>query len=265
MPHRSPQPAHATKPSSLTRRVWRSGQGTGEGSDVTRRPEPSAGDGQGFIAPRPPPRLRLYRSLCLICGALAVNLGLFLAMEQLASRLGSEPVMRVRSMVDFVRLKRETPPEVKERVEPPEAEPPEELPRPDVPAPSAQRVVVNQLSAQIPHMNIPLNITGGPYIGPMGMGSGIGEFREPVPLVRITPMYPPLARSRRLEGVVKVEFTVGEDGSVNGPVVVYSQPPGIFDRAVLSAIRHWKFESKVVDGKAVPWRTLQTVSFRMVN
>ncbi len=237
-------------------------RGAARAATFTRRPEPSAGDGQGFIAPRPPPRLRLYRSLFLICGALAVNLGLFLAMEQLASRLGSEPVMRVRSLVDFVRLRRETPPEVKERVEPPEEQPPEALPRPDVPAPSAERVVVNQLSAQIPHMNIPLNITGGPYIGPMGMGSGIGE---PVPLVRIPPMYPPLAQSRRLEGVVKVEFTVGEAGSVNGPVVVYSQPPGIFDRAVLSAIRHWKFESKVVDGKAVPWRTLQTVSFRMVN
>lgn len=265
MPRRAPQPAHATKPASLARRVWRSGQATGEGPDATPRPEPSARNGPGLTAPRPPPRLRLYRALFLICAALAVNLGLFLVMEQLATRLGSKPAMRVLSMVDFVRLKRETaPPEIKERVEPPEP-PPEELPRPDVPAPSVERVVINELSTPIPNIRVPLNITGGPYIGPMAMGSGIGEFREPVPLVRIPPMYPPLAQSRRLEGLVKVEFTVGEDGSVNQPVVVYSQPPGVFDRAVMMAIRHWKFESKVVDGKTVPWRTLQTVRFSMVN
>ncbi len=262
MLRRSPQPAHWMKLLSFTRRAGR--QGTGEGSDVTR-PEPPAPGGQGLTAPRPPLGLRLYRSLFLICGALAVNLGLFLVLEHLATRMPAEPVMRVFSLVDFVRLKRETaPPEIKERVEPPEP-PPEELPRPDVPAPSAERVVINELGAPIPRMHIPLNITGGPYIGEMAMTSGMGEFREPVPLVRIPPLYPPLAQSRRLEGVVKVEFTVGEDGSVNQPVVVYSQPPGVFDRAVLSAIRHWKFESKVVAGSAVPWRTMQTVTFRLVN
>lgn len=253
------------KPLSFARRIGRSRQAAGEGRDVTRRPEPPARDGQGLTAPRPLLRLRLYRALFLICAALAVNLGLFLVMEHLATRMHSETLLRVFSMVDFVRLKHETaPPEIKERVEPPEP-PPEDLPRPDVPAPSAERVVINELSTPIPNIRVPLNITGGPYIGEMAMGSGLGEFREPVPLVRIPPLYPPLAQSRRLEGVVKVEFTVGEDGSVNQPVVVYSQPPGVFDRAVLSAIRHWKFESKVVAGSAVPWRTLQTVTFRMVN
>lgn len=163
-------------------------------------------------------------------------------------------------------LKREiAPPEVKERVEPPEEEPPEDIPKPEVPALSSQRVVVNELSAPTPRLKIPLDISGGPYIGPMGTGEGIGEFREPVPLVRTPPLYPPHAQSRRIEGRVRVEFTVGEDGSVNAPIVVYSEPSGVFDRAVLSAIRNWKFETKVVNGKPVPWRTSQTVAFRMEN
>lgn len=125
--------------------------------------------------------------------------------------------------------------------------------------------MVNELSAPTPRLKIPLDISGGPYIGPMGTGEGIGEFREPVPLVRTPPLYPPHAQSRRIEGRVRVEFTVGEDGSVNAPIVVYSEPSGVFDRAVLSAIRDWKFETKVVNGKPVPWRTSQTVAFRMEN
>ncbi len=206
----------------------------------------------------------LARLAFILFGAVAVNLALFLVMERLATHVGSAPILRIISNVDFLRLKREiAPPEVQEKVEPPEEQAPEDIP--DVPALSSQRVVVNELSAPTPRLKIPLDISGGPYIGPMGMGEGIGEFREPVPLVRTPPLYPPQAQARRIEGKVRVEFTVGEDGSVNAPVVVYSEPDGVFDRAVLSAIRNWKFETKVVNGQAVPWRTSQTVAFRMEN
>lgn len=206
----------------------------------------------------------LGRLAFILCGAAAVNLALFLVMERLADQTGSAPVLRVLADIDFLRMKREiAPPEVKERVEPPEEQPPEDMPKPEVPTMSSQRVVVNELSAPTPRMNIPLDISGGPYIGPMGAGEGIGDFREPVPLVRTPPLYPPHAQAQRIEGRVRVEFTVGEDGSVNAPVVVYSDPSGVFDRAVLSAIRHWKFETKIVNGNPVPWRTSQTVAFTM--
>lgn len=207
---------------------------------------------------------QISRFAFILCGAVAINLALFLVMERLAAEAGSAPVLRILSSVDFLRMKRDlAPPEVKERVEPPEEHPPEDLPKPDMPAMSSQRVVVNELSAPTPRMNVPLDITGGPYIGPMGAGEGIGDFREPVPLVRTPPFYPPHAQAQHIEGRVRVEFTVGEDGSVNAPVVVFSDPSGVFDRAVLSAIRHWRFETKIVNGQAVPWRTSQTVAFRM--
>ncbi|MGH8585560.1 MAG: hypothetical protein ACREWE_05055, partial [Gammaproteobacteria bacterium] len=77
-----------------------------------------------------------------------MNLALFLLMERLADRAGSAPVLRVLSTIDFLRLKREiAPPEVKERIEPPEEEPPEDMPKPDIPFTSTQRVVINELSA----------------------------------------------------------------------------------------------------------------------
>lgn len=80
-------------------------------------------------------RRSLPRLAFTLCGAVAVNLALFLVMERLATHVGSRPVLRILSNVDFLRLKREiAPPEVKERVEPPEEEPPEDIPKPEVPA-----------------------------------------------------------------------------------------------------------------------------------
>lgn len=208
-------------------------------------------------------RAKALRILFLLAGAVAINLTLFLLMERLSAGYPSGPVLRIVQLVDFVRMKREAPPpEVKERVEPPEPQHPEQTP--EMPIPEVSRPIVEALSAPIPQMKIPMNVTGGPYIGEMAAGGmGIGEFREAVPLVRMPPLYPPHALRRRIEGLVQVEFLVAEDGSVRAPKIVFSQPPGFFERTVLSVIRHWKFESKIVDGKPVQWRTLQTVRFRL--
>ena len=210
-------------------------------------------------------RAKALRILFLLAGALAINLTLFLLMERLSAGYQSAPVLRVLQLVDFVRLKRETPPpEVEERVEPPDPQQAEQTPTPQMPIPKVSRPIVEALSAPIPQIKIPMNVTGGPYIGEMAAGGmGIGEFREAVPLVRTPPLYPPHALTRRIEGLVQVEFLVAEDGSVRAPKIVHAQPPGFFERTVLSAIRHWKFERKVVDGKPVQWRTLQTVRFRL--
>ncbi|MDQ3565152.1 MAG: energy transducer TonB [Pseudomonadota bacterium] len=206
-------------------------------------------------------RAKALRILFLLAGALAINLTLFFLMERLSAGYQSGPVLRSLQLVDFVRLKREAPPpKVEERVEPPEPQQPEQTP--EMPIPKVSRPIVEAPSAPIPRMKIPMNVTGGPYIGEMA-AMGMREIREAVPLVRTPPLYPPHALARRIEGLVQVEFLVAEDGSVRAPKIVYAKPPGFFERTVLSALRHWKFERKLVDGKPVQWRTLQTVRFRL--
>ncbi len=208
------------------------------------------------------PGLEVGRIAYLVSGALAVNLLLFMAMERMASTIHRAPVLRTLKLVDFVRLKRETPPpEVRERVPPPPKT--EDLtPRMDMPIPSSvPRPAVDELNMPAPNIGVPMRIAGGPFIGKLAAGGG--QYREPIPLVRIQPLYPPHARDRRIEGVVRVAFTVDIDGSVQDPVIVSSKPPQMFDYAVLSAIRHWKFETKVIDGKPIPWPAQQTIAFRM--
>jgi protein TonB len=58
-----------------------------------------------------------------------------------------------------------------------------------------------------------------------GLQVGKGQISTNViPLVRIPPTYPMRAANRRIEGWVKVEFTITKEGRVKDAVVVASQP-----------------------------------------
>lgn len=72
-----------------------------------------------------------------------------------------------------------------------------------------------------------------------------------LPLVKVSPKYPRRAMSRGIEGSVTMKFTVTEKGSVEDPVVVESDPPGIFDRAATDAVSMYKYRPKIVDGEPV--------------
>ena len=69
-------------------------------------------------------------------------------------------------------------------------------------------------------------------------------------MVRVPPEYPMRAAQRGLEGWVSLEFTISVTGAVKDAQVVDSTS-SIFHRSALSAIRKWKYNTKVVDGKPV--------------
>lgn len=56
------------------------------------------------------------------------------------------------------------------------------------------------------------------------------------------PRFPPEALRAGTSGEVQVEFTVGVDGSVTSARVVRANPPRVFDREAVSAVRRWRFE-----------------------
>jgi TonB family protein len=57
---------------------------------------------------------------------------------------------------------------------------------------------------------------------------------------RVAPVYPALARSMALEGIVKVDALVAADGSVKGVDVKGGHP--VLAQAAMNAVRHWKWE-----------------------
>ncbi len=76
------------------------------------------------------------------------------------------------------------------------------------------------------------------------------------PVSTPAPRYPVEALRANQSGEVQVEFTVGTDGSVSGARVVRSNPPRVFDREAVAAVKRWRFEPV-----AAPVTTRRTIGF----
>jgi periplasmic protein TonB len=163
--------------------------------------------------------------------------------------------------VDFVRLKKESDLETRERKKPPKPEPPKAPPPPkmkiDTPPPDAPPTPF-----QMPKLNLPTNISGGPFLGAY-VGGDLSGYSELIPLVRIQPQYPRNAARDRIEGYVDFEVTVNPDGTVRSARPIKAQPRGVFEAAAMQSIMKWKFKPKIVDGKAVEQKAIQRIDFKM--
>lgn len=67
-------------------------------------------------------------------------------------------------------------------------------------------------------------------------------FRDIKPVKKVKPKYPPEAEAQHIQGRVKVRLDVALDGSVTGVEILISEPPGVFDEAVLEAVRQYQFK-----------------------
>ena len=163
--------------------------------------------------------------------------------------------------VDFVRLKKESELETRERKKPPKPEPPKQPPPPkmkiDTPPPDAPPTPF-----QMPKLNLPTTISGGPFIGSY-VGGDMTGYSDLIPLVRISPQYPRNAARDRIEGMVVFEVTINPDGTVKSARPIKAQPRGVFESAAMQAILKWKFKPKVVDGKGVEATGIQPIEFKM--
>jgi protein TonB len=192
-------------------------------------------------------RVTRLRFPVAVVGAVAISGVLFAFLHALVSQRGEIAEVTEAVKIEFTRLRQDTEVEKKktekaERVKAEQAPPPPMLALaktsldPNA-AGDAASAIATLVEAQTQQM------------GNLG-GSG-GADRDAVPLVRIEPDYPMQARQRGIEGWVVVEFTISTAGTVKDAAVVASEPGNVFDRAAVQAVRKWKYNPKVVDGKAV--------------
>lgn len=66
---------------------------------------------------------------------------------------------------------------------------------------------------------------------------------------KVNPAYPPVARTARISGVVKVEVVVDENGNV--AEVRNAAGPEMLRRAAMDAVKRWQFKPVVRDGQPV--------------
>jgi TonB family protein len=78
---------------------------------------------------------------------------------------------------------------------------------------------------------------------------------EPPPVVReaklirrVSVDYPSAAKRDGIEGTVDLAVTVSAKGVVESVSVAHADPPDVFDKAALDAIRRWKYEPRYEDG-----------------
>jgi TonB family protein len=73
---------------------------------------------------------------------------------------------------------------------------------------------------------------------------------EPVQVLkRVAPIYPAIAKARRLSGTVTVQIVVGKDGKATNPQFI-SGPP-VFRDAAFEAVKQWQFKPARLNGQAI--------------
>lgn len=81
-----------------------------------------------------------------------------------------------------------------------------------------------------------------------------------VKLIKSTPpVYPQIAKTRRLTGLVKLKVKVGSDGRVIS--AEFASGPAIFKDSALEAVRQWRYQPATLDGKPIEQETEITLKF----
>ncbi len=199
--------------------------------------------------------------------ALAVNFALFALIPHLA-RIEIPRQLPFRPQP--VRFFREPPPEpeiAKAVEEPVEKELPPPTPEPQLPQPQLPRMIQDPAlrHSAVPRPALPLaeGLTAAPL-------TNLADFYRPEDLDRaprlsyqVPPIYPYRAKRMNLSGHVRIRFDVNPDGFVENISIIESEPAGIFDDAVLTAVSKWRFHPGELLGDRVVTRMMRKIVFNL--
>ena len=180
------------------------------------------------------------RVMGVVLMAAGVTIGLFLVMKVLVTGQEYKIEEELASIgIDFVRVERDEESQTKDRAlkRPSKVEREEPPPPPKLPQPSRPNADKASMSADMGAFNL------------AGLNLNAPVDGDTLAIVRVLPRYPSRALSRGIEGWVLLEFAIDELGLAVNPVVIESEPPGIFDRAATSAVKRWKYRPMIEDGR----------------
>jgi protein TonB len=149
---------------------------------------------------------------------------------------------------------------------------PIEAPKEIIPEPPASTVGVSEGVPGGVEGGVPGGVMGGvvgglpeappppppPPQAPVRVG---GAIKPPTKTKDVRPVYPPIAQSARVQGVVIIEATIGANGRVTDAKVLRSIP--LLDQAALDAVKQWVFTPTLLNGVPVPVIMTVTVNFTL--
>ena len=99
-----------------------------------------------------------------------------------------------------------------------------------------------------------------PVAGEVGRFRVDGNIQSTRLVNKVQPVYPPLARQARIEGVVLYAI-IGKDGSIEQLEVISGHP--LLQQAALDAVRQWVYQPTLLEGKPVEVDTTIDVAFQL--
>lgn len=174
-----------------------------------------------------------------------VTLALFYLMSQLITMSANmKKSTDEDSMIEFVRIKRNSLVQERKRELPKKKPEPKKPPPPQQLAVAADAPEKPMMKMDMPKLNASLK-GNGPYLGPAGAGGSTGS----TPIVRIEPQYPRKAAMQGIQGWVMLQFDITETGAVDNVSVIDASPKRIFDMEAKRALLKWKYKPAMDDGK----------------
>jgi protein TonB len=163
-----------------------------------------------------------------------------------------------QTVIDFIRLKKDSDSRVKEREK---KEPPKPKKPPVPPQQTAkQNTPMKQMAMRMPNITPDLSLANKSLLGDAQIGMGFGDG-DVIPLVRMPAQYPSKAKRRNIEGFVKARLEVNTLGTVDSVDIVDSKPKGVFERSAIRALYKYKFKPQMIDGKPQAQTVIQTLDY----
>jgi TonB family protein len=88
-----------------------------------------------------------------------------------------------------------------------------------------------------------------------------GDVQAANLLVNVDPVYPPLAKQARIQGVVKFNVIIGKDGRLTNMTLVSGHP--LLVTAAQTAMQQWVYRPTLLNGQPVPVVTTAQVNFTL--
>ncbi len=130
------------------------------------------------------------------------------------------------------------------------------LPEPEKPMPRPESFIPDATGEAGPLLEVSVE----PVLPAPGLDAA-GDFmlldKTATAVVRIDPKYPTQAAKDGIEGWVKLSFSIDTTGAVIDVQVLDAEPKRIFDREAIKALKAWKYQPQIKDGKAVAQQGMQ--------
>ncbi len=149
---------------------------------------------------------------------------------------------------NMVMVEQEQEVQRRQRAVPEKPEIPEPPPEAQTSQSQAEVTPLNSMSS-LPSLDLNTSIDGLAINAPIF--SDFGSNQQAMPLYRVEPRYPAKALKRGAEGHVIMSFTIDETGRPIDIQVTDANPRRMFEREAMRALKKWKYQPKVVDGKAI--------------